>query len=58
MKEYVEIIGPCSRWIEGKGWVTKIPIQLLKEAGFVKSNPKVDDIRILQHGGTHDTCSD
>ena len=47
MDKYVEIIGPCSKWIEGKGWVTKIPVELLKEAGFVKSNPTVNDIRTL-----------
>lgn len=58
MQEYVEIIGPCSKWVEGKGWVTKIPVQFLKEAGFVKSNPTVYNIRTLVHGGKDDTRSD
>lgn len=41
MKDYVEIVGPCSKWIEGKGWVTKIPVELLKEAGFVKKKQAI-----------------
>lgn len=46
MQEYVEIVGPCSKWVEGKGWVTKIPLQLLKKAGFVQiQQEKNDDTR-------------
>jgi hypothetical protein len=33
--KYVEIIGPCSKWIDGKGWVTQIPEHLLFAKGYV-----------------------
>ena len=39
-KDKIEIIGPCSKYITGKGWVTKVPIRLLNELGFVKINEK------------------
>lgn len=32
----VKIIGPCSKWIEGSGWVTEVPIALLESLGFYK----------------------
>lgn len=35
MKKYVEIIGPCSKYIDGKGWVTQIPEELLFAKGYV-----------------------
>jgi hypothetical protein len=34
--KYVEIIGPCSKYIDGKGWVTLIPVHLLEQQGFKK----------------------
>ena len=37
MKNTIEIIGPCSKWVEGKGWVTQIPIHLILNAGFHKT---------------------
>ena len=37
-KKYLEIVGPCSKWIDGKGWTTLIPITLLENAGFVLKN--------------------
>lgn len=36
MKEVVKIVGPCSKWIQGVGWVTEIPVSLLESMGFVK----------------------
>lgn len=36
MKPYIEIVGPCSKWVQGKGWVTQIPIYLIENAGFIK----------------------
>ena len=35
MKKYVEIIGPCSKYIDGKGWVTLVPEELLFAKGYV-----------------------
>lgn len=32
----IKIIGPCSKWIEGSGWVTEVPIALLESLGFVR----------------------
>lgn len=36
MKETIEIIGPCSKWIDGKGWVTKVPITQIEALGYKK----------------------
>jgi hypothetical protein len=32
----VKIIGPCSKYIDGQGWVTEVPISLLESLGFYK----------------------
>lgn len=45
MKDYVEIIGPCSKWIQDRGWVTKIPVSLIENAGFVRKEPTINDMR-------------
>ena len=42
MKEYVEIIGPCSKWVVGKGWVTQIPTHLILAAGFQKTTQETN----------------
>ena len=44
MEKYVEIIGPCSKWIEGKGWVIQVPMHLLEEKGFKKVDDKLIDV--------------
>lgn len=36
MREIVKIIGPCSKYIDGKGWTTEVPVDKLKELGFIK----------------------
>lgn len=36
MKKTVEIIGPCSKYVDGKGWVTQIPEELLTTKGYHK----------------------
>ena len=36
MKKFVEIIGPCSKYIDGKGWVTMVPEELLLQLGYIK----------------------
>lgn len=28
-KDTIRIVGPCSKWIEGEGWVTEIPKKVL-----------------------------
>ena len=40
MKDCIEVIGPCSKWVDGKGWVTRIPIHLIENAGFVPKSAK------------------
>ena len=30
-------IGPCSKYIDGQGWTTEIPVEMLKEKGYVKA---------------------
>lgn len=32
----VKIIGPCSKYIDGQGWVTEVSIALLESLGFVR----------------------
>ena len=62
MQEYVEIVGPCSKWVEGRGWVTRIPVSLMlsliEKAGFVRSNSTVKEVKEPVHGGKDDTRSD
>ena len=29
-------VGPCSKYINGKGWTTEIPVEMLKRKGYVK----------------------
>lgn len=36
MRETVKIIGPCSKYIDGQGWTTEVPVDKLKELGFTK----------------------
>lgn len=36
MRETVKIIGPCSKYIDGQGWTTEVPVDKLEELGFIK----------------------
>ena len=36
MKNTIKIIGPCSKWIDGEGWVTEIPIAQIEALGYKK----------------------
>ena len=49
--KYAEIIGPCSKYIDGKGWVTQIPEELLKNKGYVKveNNQYIIDADYYKH---------
>lgn len=62
MQEYVEIVGPCSKWVEGRGWVTRIPVSLMlsliEKAGFVRSEATVNSSVTPVNGGKDDTRSD
>ena len=33
---YVEVIGPCSKYITGKGWTTQVPEEQLASLGYNK----------------------
>ena len=35
-KNTVKIYGYCSKWVEGDGWVTEVPISVLESMGFVR----------------------
>lgn len=35
-KKTIKIIGPCSKWVQGIGWVTEIPVAMLESMGFVE----------------------
>ena len=37
MKEVEFFVGPCSKFINGEGWVTEIPVEQLKAKGYVKN---------------------
>lgn len=30
-KKTIRIVEPCSKWVEGEGWVTEIPVKLIGE---------------------------
>ena len=30
-RKTIKIVGPCSKWVEGEGWVTEIPVKLISE---------------------------
>ena len=30
-RKTIKIVGPCSKWIEGEGWVTEIPVKFIEE---------------------------
>ena len=36
MKKFVEIVGPCSKYIDGKGWTTQVPEEQLASLGYNK----------------------
>lgn len=36
MRETVKIIGLCSKYIDGQGWTTEVPVDKLEELGFTK----------------------
>lgn len=36
MKNTIKIIGPCSKWIDGAGWVTEVPIAQIEALGYKK----------------------
>ena len=35
-KNIVKIYGYCSKWVEGDGWVTEVPVSVLESMGFVR----------------------
>ena len=45
MNGYIEIIGPCSKWVEGKGWVTKVPFELIEKIIIDKQKIVIDKIQ-------------
>lgn len=30
-RKTIKIVGPCSKWVEGEGWVTEVPITMILE---------------------------
>ena len=36
MKNKETFIGPCSKFVDGQGWTTEIPVEMLKEKGYIK----------------------
>ena len=36
MKEVETFIGPCSKFVDGQGWTTEIPVEQLKAKGYHK----------------------
>ena len=43
-RKTIKIVGPCSKWVEGEGWVTEIPVKLISEKveGMVKDSSAKD----------------
>lgn len=42
-------VGPCSKFVDGQGWTTEIPVQMLKEKGYVK----VDELQKAEIENLH-----
>lgn len=36
MKDKETFVGPCSKFVDGQGWTTEIPVEMLKEKGYIK----------------------
>ena len=45
MPKPIKIIGPCSKWIDGEGWVTEVPIAQIEALGY----KKVTEEQIIIH---------
>ena len=56
MKEVVKIVGPCSKWVQGVGWVTEIPVLLLESMGFIKIEKAVK--KLIQNSSYIGTIED
>jgi hypothetical protein len=41
MKEKEIFVGPCSKFVDGQGWTTEIPVEMLKEKGYVKADEQL-----------------
>ncbi len=39
MSDKYELIGPCSKFIQGRGWVTVVTEKQLNAIGFIKAQP-------------------
>lgn len=40
MKETIKIIGYCSKYVDGQGWTTEVPVKELERLGFTRKEPK------------------
>ena len=49
MKNYIEIIGPCSKYVDGKGWTTLVPEELILAKGY----KKVDSSQVVLAESTY-----
>lgn len=44
MKNYETITGPCSKWVDGKGWQTNVDVHILNSLGYYKNNVSNSDL--------------
>lgn len=53
-RKTIKIVGPCSKWVEGEGWVTEIPVRLIGEKVIIpekiteETSPEVI-VKIAKH---------
>ena len=48
MREKLTIVGPCSKYIDGQGWTTEIPVEKLNKAGYLKAKDLLAYIKFNQ----------
>lgn len=49
MREKLTIVGPCSKYVDGWGWTTEIPVEKLNKAGYFKVKDCIAMFK--KHGG-------
>lgn len=47
-RKTIKIVGPCSKWIDGEGWVTEIPISQIENIFCIGKNVVVIDKQDFQ----------
>ena len=47
-RKTIKIVGSCSKWIDGEGWVTEVPISQIENTFYIGKNIVVIDKQDFQ----------